>query len=322
MKLIKTLLLLSLLSGCASLENSLFNVGVGVERSMSGLEKKEIQLKDHNWAYLEAGIPSDPAVLLLHGFSADKDNWTRMVRHLDGFHVIVPDLPGHGDSSFDGDVAYGFEIQSQRLAEFVNAIGLSSFHLVGNSMGGGIAALYTHANPDKVTSLTLMDAVGFYGETASEFEMILENKGKNPLIVRQPEDMEVVMNFAMHQVPFMPWPATDVLARKAMEKTSANDYIFKHIMDDIDAVKHTGGYTKIFNNINVPSYVLWGEKDRVLDVSSVDKFLEHMPNVQTEILPDIGHLPMLENPEKTANLLQDFWKNANYQPVLLGNSKL
>ncbi len=318
MKLIKTLLLLSLLSGCASFENSLFNMGLSVERSMSGLEKKEIQLKDHNWAYLEAGKPSDPTVLLLHGFAAEKDNWTRMVRHLEGFHVIAPDLPGHGDSSFDGNAFYGFDVQSRRLAGFVSALGLKDFHLVGNSMGGAIAALYAYRNSSKVMSLTLMDAVGFYGETPSELQLILENKGKNPLIVRSPEDMEALMNFAMEQVPFIPWPATNVLARKAMEKTSANDHIFKHISEEAEAAKYSGGFKNIFSKLNMPSYVLWGEEDRVLHVSSVDKFFENMPNVQTEIMPNIGHAPMLENPEKTAMLLKDFWQYANYQQVLLG----
>jgi len=58
----------------------------------------------------------------------------------------------------------------------------------------------------------------------------------------------------------------------------------------------------------IPTYVLWGEEDRVLHVSSVEKFIEHTPNVQTDVLPNIGHAPMLEVPEVTADLLQNFWQ--------------
>jgi abhydrolase domain-containing protein 6 len=308
MKLFKTIVLLSFLAGCASFENSVFDLGLSVERSMAGFEKHQIQLSDHNWAYLEAGSPADPTVVLLHGFAADKDNWTRMVQKLEGFHVIAPDLPGHGDSSFNDNLQYGFDEQSLRLAEFVDALGLKRFHLVGNSMGGAIAALYAYRHPAKVQSLALLDAAGFYGEQPSELQILIENKQKNPLIVRSPEDMEFLMSFAMEQVPFLPWPASNVLARRAMAKEAANDQIFKHMMIEAEAAKLSGGFTHVFSKLTVPSLVLWGEEDRILHVSSVDKFFEAMPNVQTEILPNVGHAPMLEVPELTANLLVEFWQ--------------
>jgi len=311
MKLLKTIVLLSFLSGCASFENSVFELGLSAERAMAGFDKHQIQLSDHNWTYLEAGNPLDPTVVLLHGFAADKDNWTRMVQKLEGFHVIAPDLPGHGDSSFDDSQHYGFDKQSLRLAEFVDALGLTRFHLVGNSMGGGIAGLYAYRHPGKVLSLALLDAAGFYGDQPSELQLLIENKQKNPLIVRSPQDMEVLMSFAMEQVPFLPWPATNVLARRAMAKEPANDHIFKNMMQEVEAAKYSGGFTNIFSKLTLPSFVLWGEKDRVIHVSSVDKFLEHMPNVQTDVLPNVGHAPMLEVPELTARLLVEFWQQSS-----------
>ncbi len=320
MKLLKTIVLISFLAGCASFENSVFDLGLSVERSMAGFEKHQIQLSDHNWVYLEAGNPKDPTVVLLHGFAADKDNWTRMVQKLEGFHVIAPDLPGHGDSSFNNNLQYGFDKQSLRLAEFVDALGLKRFHLVGNSMGGAIAALYAYRHPSKVQSLALLDAAGFYGEQPSELQLLIENKQKNPLIVRSPEDMDFLMSFAMEQVPFLPWPATNVLARRAMAKEAANDHIFNHMMTEAEAAKLSGGFTHVFSKLTVPSFVLWGEEDRILHVSSVDKFFETMPNVQTEILPNVGHAPMLEVPELTAKLLVEFWQQGS-QRTLAGTNK-
>ncbi len=320
MKLIKTLVLLSFLSGCASFENSVFDLGLSAERAMAGFDKHEIKLSDHRWVYLEAGNPIDPTVVLLHGFAADKDNWTRMVQKLEGFHVIAPDLPGHGDSSFDGDAHYGFDKQSLRLAEFVDALGLKRFHLVGNSMGGAIAGLYTYRHPSRVLSLALLDAAGFYGDQPSELQLLIESDQKNPLIVRSPEDMEKLMSFAMEQVPFLPWPATNVLARRAMAKESNNDQIFKHMMQEVEASKYSDGFKHIFNKLTLPSLVIWGEQDRVLHVSSVDKFFQAMPNVQTEILPNVGHAPMLEVPEMTAKMLVSFWDQV--QPTIKVPSSL
>ena len=318
MKIIKILLasslLFSLLSGCASFENSIFEMGLGMERSMAGFEEKHIKLSDHDWTYLETTEDKDgpklPTVVLVHGFGADKDNWTRMVQNLEGFHVIAPDLPGHGDSSFDKNAQYGFDKQSLRLAEFVDAIGLKSFHLVGNSMGGGISALYAFRHPARVKSLALLDAVGFYGSEPSELQLIIKNKQKNPLIVRSPEDMEALMNFAMEQVPFLPWPATNVLARKAMQKEQANDHIFKQITLEAEAARYSGGFSNVFESLMIPSLVLWGEQDRVLHVSSVDKFFQHIPSVEVEVWPNVGHAPMVEVPEKTANRLMAFWRES------------
>lgn len=309
MKIIITLLFATILAGCTSIKHSLFDMGVGVERSLSDLERKQIQVNGYQWVYLESEeISNKPVVILLHGFAAEKDNWTRMARFLDDFHVIAPDLPGHGESTYLKDDFYGFDQQSLRLGDFINALGLTQFHLVGNSMGGAIAALYAYRHPNHVTTLSLIDAVGFYGDEPSELQLLVEQNKPNPLIVRTPQDMSRLMSFAMEQVPFLPWPAIDVLADRAMAREQANDQIFEHIYQESESARYSGGFKHIFEKLSMPTYVLWGEEDRVLHVSSVDKFLEHTPKVQTDVLPNVGHAPMLEVPEITAELLQAFWR--------------
>jgi len=309
MKIITSILTLILLAGCTSIKHSLFDMGVDIERSRSDLERKSISVDNFSWVYLESEEQSNkPVALLLHGFAAEKDNWTRMARFLEDYHVIIPDLPGHGETTFIAGELYGFDKQSLRLAKFIDALGLKQFHLVGNSMGGGIAALYAYRHPHKVLTLSLVDAVGFYGKEPSKLEKLIEANQPNPLIVRSKADMERLMNFAMEQVPFMPWPATDVLADRAMEREQANDQIFKQIYQEAEMAKHAGGFRHIFQKLPMPTYVIWGEEDRVLDVSSVDEFFKYTPNVQVDILPQVGHAPMLEVPEQTAALLKGFWR--------------
>ncbi|EAT11665.1 alpha/beta hydrolase [Bermanella marisrubri] len=309
--LIKTaaIISLSLLTACASIENSIFDLAISVERSFANLQEKRIKLEEHEWVYLEANADEGKeTVLLLHGFAAEKDNWTRMADSLEDYHVIAPDLPGHGESSFDSDLFYGFDVQSLRLARFVDALGLKQFHIVGNSMGGGIAALYAYRHPHRILSLGLIDAVGFYGNEPSDLEIVLEKNLDNPLIVESKDDFDRLIEYAMHQPPFMPWPAKSVLTRKAMNRTEANKHIFEHIHKEAEAAKFAGGFVHVFEQLDMPTLVLWGEKDRVLDVSSVDKFFQHTPNVEVNVLLDIGHAPMLEVPQQTALILQDFWQ--------------
>lgn len=309
-----------LMVGCASIENSLFNMGLSVERSLSSLDRKEVQVGQQKWVYLEANADEGkPTVVLLHGFAAEKDNWVRMVRSMDDYHIVAPDLPGHGESSFDSNDYYGFDQQSLRVAEFIDAMNLKSFHIVGNSMGGAIAALYAYRHPTKVKSLTLMDAVGFYGDEPSDVEKILESNQPNPLIVRSREGFDTLIEYATHQPPFMPWPAGNVLARRAMEREHANDHIFDHIFREAQAAKYAGGFKHIFEKINVPSYVLWGDQDRVLHVSSVEQFFLHMPNVRVDVIPQIGHAPMLEIPSQTSAMLQEFWQSLKSNSTVAAN---
>lgn len=309
MKIIISILLFVIVTGCSSIKHSMFDMGVSIERSRSDLERKEIQIENFNWVYLESQIPSNkPVVILLHGFGAEKDNWTRMARYLEDFHVIIPDLPGHGETNFIAIESYGFDQQSLRLAKFVDALGLTSFHLVGNSMGGGISALYAYRHPERVNTLSLVDAAGFYGDSKSELELTIVNGEPNPLIVRSKADMERLMHFAMEQVPYMPWPALDVLADRAMAREQTNDIIFKHLLKEAEMAHHAGGFRHAFEKMAMPTYVIWGEEDRVLDVSSVDKFFQYTPDVQVDILPQVGHAPMLEVPEHTAQLLKQFWR--------------
>ena len=283
-------------------------MGLGVERALSGMDKQEVLVNGEPWVYLEANSDEGkPVVLMLHGFAAEKDNWVRMARGLDGYHVIAPDLPGHGESTYDTNAYYGFDKQSLRLAEFVQALGLKKFHIIGNSMGGGIAGLYTYRNPAKVISLGLLDAVGFYGDESSDVEKILEKNQGNPLIVRDREGFDTLIEYAMHQPPFMPWPAKSVLARRAIARQGANDQVFEHIYKEAQSAKYSGGFTHIFEKIETPTYVVWGDQDRVLHVSSSEQFFKHMPNVQVDVLPQIGHAPMLEVPELMARMFDEFW---------------
>ena len=92
------LLSLSLLvAGCAS--QATLDCVYSVERTLSGVSEKSLQVGDHNWVYAEKG--EGEVVLLLHGFGASKEVWMRMVGDMPrGYRYIMPDLPGFGRSTY------------------------------------------------------------------------------------------------------------------------------------------------------------------------------------------------------------------------------
>ncbi len=317
------LALLSLqLLACAKMQDSLFETGLKAERALSALNRHELDVAGHHWVYLDSETADAPVLLMLHGFAVDKDNWLRFARHFKDYRVIAPDLPGHGESSYNPQLTYDFAAQAGWLAEFVDALRLTQpVHILGNSMGGGIALLYSAAHPQQVASITLIDAAGVYPPQLSEFQQIIDNGGRNPLVVKTAEDYDALRNFAMVQQPFLPWPAPAVLARRAMARNAINTDIFADIHTVAEAARHNDDNLRLLEQIQQPVLILWGEQDRVLDVSSVGVFEQHLAHSQSHIFAHVGHAPMLEVPDDSAEVVRTFLQELPPQQQLLQPSQ-
>ena len=126
---------------------------VSVRRS-AGLEVRTVEAAGHRIVYLDGG--NGPPVVLLHGFGADKDLWNAVAAELTRTHrVIVPDLPGFGESSVGETERYDAESQARRVRAFLEVLGVREHHLGGSSMGGAISAVYAALYPDSVKTLLL-----------------------------------------------------------------------------------------------------------------------------------------------------------------------
>ena len=163
-------------------------------RISAGLRRRSLQLDDHRVVYSEGG--SGPTVLLLHGFGADKDTWNLYARWLvKRYRVVIPDLPGWGESTYHPHADYGYGAQVARLKALVDALGLGPLHLCGNSMGGAIAGVYAATHPQDVSTLLLMDAAALEMPNPSEFQRMVDSGAGNPLIVRSVADVAEQLRF-------------------------------------------------------------------------------------------------------------------------------
>ena len=175
-------------------------------------------------------------------------------------------------------------------------------------MGGAISLLYSLTHPNKIKSLTLMDAAGIDGDTQSEYFKILET-GKNPLIATDQESFEYRMNFTMSQPPYLPWPLKPAFVRKHLAREEINSKIFQDMVATKERLKAEDFDAKIKTIMaknKLPTLIMWGEEDRVLHVSAAAAFKKLIPNADVHIFKDVGHLPMLEVPSESAEVLQDF----------------
>ena len=293
--LVLLLLLAALVSLMAVFPETATQTAFSLERYRSGLEHKTIAMDGSTWHYLDGGPREAPVLLLLHGFGGDKDNWTRFSATLtDDYRVIAPDLPGFGESERQPQRDYALAAQRDWVASFAEALDLDTFHLGGNSMGGHIAALYAHRFPQQVVSLALLNNAGVESANPSEVFLAVE-RGENPLLVSSPEDFDRLLGLVAVKQPFLPWPAKGVVARIAFENSTFNRRIFDRYKED-----RSIGLEPLLADIKQPVLVIWGEFDRVLDVSSVDVMRPLLPQAQIVIMKDTGHIPMLERPAETA----------------------
>lgn len=288
-----SLLLLFFLSGCTSTQDSMYEWAISLERTISGLQEASITTAGQKIAYLERPGDGD-TIVLLHGFGVDKDSWDRFVRYIPKeYRVIAFDLPGHGESFKDNEKTYSIDFIAKGVSDAVDALKLDRFHLAGNSMGGWVGMLYTVHNPDRVITLGLFDTAGIASPEPSDLTKAIE-KGQNILIPTTSDAFDELMQYGFYREPFLPWPMRSVLARKAIADGPFKQKMFSDIRANYkDAIT-------LLPDLRLPVLILWGADDRIVNVSAVQVLERYLPNAKTVIMPDCGHMPMLERPKEAA----------------------
>jgi len=92
------------------------------ERAWAGLQSKQVKVENVMWSYSEGGSSAKPTVLLIHGLAGSRDNWNRVARYLTPYyHVIIPDLPAHGDTQVTEDFDLTIPNLTEKIRRFVEA---------------------------------------------------------------------------------------------------------------------------------------------------------------------------------------------------------
>jgi pimeloyl-ACP methyl ester carboxylesterase len=272
--------------------------------TVTGLSNHHAMIEGQRLVWMEGGKRGGEKVVLLHGFGASKENWLPLLPFLARrYHIILPDLPGWGESRFDPDARYGMDDQVQRLATWLRTQVHEPAHIVGSSMGGGIAGLLAARHPQLTRSVTLMNAAGVAGARRTHFEAgLLE--GRNRLIAHNMKGvfdlLDTVMEsraLAVLMAPAMYW---DLVSRRHV-----NEHLFRHLMQH-----QPDPGLPAFSGISKPALVLWGSEDAVLHASCADTFAELIPHASVKRLHGIGHLPMVETPRVTTRILRRFWRSS------------
>jgi pimeloyl-ACP methyl ester carboxylesterase len=251
--------------------------------------------------YQEDGDPKAQTLVLLHGFGDSYTSWESWVRDLKGrFHLITLDFPGHGLTRAPA----GYQLSGAGLADFVAAfaskLALPKFAVAGNSLGGGAAWQLAVRHPDLIDALILVDAVGF-------------PPSKPP--------SSIPLAFRLLQYPIGRALLRNIDNRPLIEaglKTDVYDQalITRAFVDRWAEFQRAPGHRTILMNINfgglgqarseilsaikVPTLILHGEDDLIIEPDSARKFAAAIPGAKLIFYPQVGHLPQIELPQRSA----------------------
>lgn len=277
---------------------TIVNADKSFELWRAGLAVHDINVDDQHIHYVDSG-GQGRVVLMLHGFAADYYSWPRMARYMKaGYRVIAPDLPGFGQSSRIAADNYGISQQAQRMHDFLRALNVDKVDIVGNSMGGWIAAEFAARFPAQTRTLTLIDTGGITAPHPSPFMQAVE-KGENPLVVHNRAQFNHLLTIVFHHQPFIPGPLKGYFAKQAVEHAAFNEKVFKDLTDDYVDLE------PLLPKLTMPTLVMWGRYDQILDPSCVEVLKAGLPNATIKWF-DTGHAPMLEQPKASAEVLKAF----------------
>lgn len=269
-----------------------------------GLHRRSVQVGDTRWVYLEGGKQNGPPLVLLHGYGGTYADWLLAAKYLTGnFRVVIPDLPGWGQSTRLPDADYGYAAQVERLHGFVDALHLGEIALAGHSMGGAIAGLYAAKYPRNVAALVLIDSAGVpFKQNAFVREL---KSGKSPFDIDNREQFRHLESLLFAKPPSVPPRIEDVFVDKSKHERAFDDKVLR----EITAPGARNALQTALPDITAPTLAIWCTKDQIVDISALDairKGLTHAPNISVAELTGCGHMSIMEKPREVAQSITRF----------------
>lgn len=229
-------------------------------------------------------------VLYLHE-AAFAGEWLPIHRALAAhFDLIAPDHLGFGRSERP-EWLEGVDDLVLHYLDLLDALELERVHVVGSGFGGWIAAELAAWQGHRLRKLVLVDAAGLHVPGAPVTDVFMLNR-------------EQVLRASIHDQgvaeQLLAGPLDDAAMREYLlgQETLAllgwNPYL------------HNPKLARRLYRVQAPTLVLWGEHDQIIPLAHGQAYAAGIPNARLEIMPNSGHLPQIEQPERLAQLVAKF----------------
>lgn len=262
-----------------------------------GFVRHAAEVGGHETVWWERG--SGPALVLVHGVNDQAGSWFLVASGLvgEGYHVLLPDLPGHGESAPAAGplsmttVLTGFEGWLETYAQSEDA---GAPILVGNSMGAWIAMVIALRRPELTSRVVVVNGGPLRGET-SDLDLLPKDREAARRLVAalrdpsSPPTPDAILDDLVRRVP------TSQVTRMSQEEKDLESYLLKD---------------ERLAEIRTPVDVLWGESDHFLGRGYADRLVAALPNVRLTLIPKCGHVPQVECAQSFAEKLKEVLASA------------
>jgi pimeloyl-ACP methyl ester carboxylesterase len=238
----------------------------------------------HRIHYVEAG--SGPVVVLLHGLGADIRVWRQTMPALaPDFRVIAIDHLGHGQSD-KPEIEYRVGTLVESLTGFLDEMKIPKATVIGNSLGGWVAAMFATRQADRVEKLVLVDAAG-YGQEPGEIV-------RDYLRQRDPTALAMAERMMAGMTPEQQRAMQAMVATYLSQRMSrgGSGFAFASLAQSIYRGEDALGAE--VKSLRVPTLVIWGRNDTIIPLRVGEALAKDIPGAQSVVLDRCGHRPQTE----------------------------
>jgi pimeloyl-ACP methyl ester carboxylesterase len=273
------------------------------------IEEHNVEVDGLPICYLAAGEGSP--LVLLHGAGDNSLDWRWAIPALARDHLVyAPDLPGSGGSAKPAAGGHSPASFERFVGSFLDALGVERAAVVGNSLGGLAGLRFASSEPERVMALGLV-AAGL-GRKVSPALRSLSLPGYGGMAVAWGARRTGAAQRALGR-----WALLFARPRRVPQDWLKEQYrlarlpgFLKAQLAAVRGQVGVRGQREVLADrlpgLRTPTLVVWGERDRVLPASQAHETAARLPNGSLELIPDCGHLPQVEHPDRFAAVLGQF----------------
>ncbi len=280
-----------------------YNQSEDVEINATTVKFKNLEIEGINIAYREAGNPSNPTIVLLHGFPSSSHQYRKVLNQLsDEYHLVAPDYPGFGASDFPSsdDYAYTFDNLAVTINAFLEKKGLTSYALMIQDFGAPVGFRIATAHPERVTAIINQNGNAYeegLGPAWAGIQNLWDEKTQANREALYPAFTLDGMKWQYAHGTRNPEnlnPDSWHLDYLRVTRPGARTVYIDMFEDYQNNLKHYPKWQKYLRDNQPPLLIVWGKNDEFFPESGAEAFKRDVKNIDYNIY-DTGHFALEED---------------------------